>query len=79
MHLMSFDAIVSGLLHLSPLAVGNVALVAAEPASILYIVSGLIGLVFARLRSSSHPGNSSVLMLVCRRSMHERLHEHRLL
>ena len=46
---------------------------AAEPASIIYIVTGAAGLLFARLRTSSHPTDSSVAMLFCRRSTRERM------
>jgi hypothetical protein len=46
---------------------------AAEPASILYIVTGAIGLVFARFRASGQRDKSSVTMLFCRKSTHEKL------
>jgi hypothetical protein len=47
-------------------------LIAAEPASIFYIVTGAIGLLVARRRPS---GQSSVTMLFCRKSTHEKLRQ----
>ena len=46
---------------------------AAEPASIVYILTGAVGLLFARLRPSSRTPGSSVAMLFCRRSTREKL------
>jgi hypothetical protein len=46
---------------------------AAEPASIIYIVTGAAGLLFARLRTSSQATDSSVVMLFCRRSTREKM------
>jgi hypothetical protein len=46
---------------------------AAEPASIFYMVTGAVGFLFARRRTSSKPAESSVAMLFCRRATHERL------
>jgi hypothetical protein len=39
----------------------------SEPASIIYIATGAIGFVFTRLRVTG-AGESSVVMLFCRRS-----------
>jgi hypothetical protein len=47
---------------------------AAEPASIIYMVSGAIGLLFARRRTLvQRATNSSVPMLFCRKQAHETL------
>jgi hypothetical protein len=46
---------------------------AAEPASIIYIVTGVVGLLFARLRVYRKQGGSSVLMLFCKKSTREKL------
>lgn len=46
---------------------------AAEPASILYIVTGLVGLLFARLRVSRKQAGSSVFMLFSKESTREKL------
>jgi hypothetical protein len=48
---------------------------AAEPASIIYIVTGAAGLLFARLRAPRQLGNSSVLMLFCRKSTREKVRQ----
>ncbi len=50
-----------------------IAHLAAEPASIFYILTGGIGLLFSRFRSSLHREKSSVAMLFCRRSSREKL------
>ena len=50
-----------------------IANLAAEPASIIYIVTGAAGLLIARLRPSRRPAGSSVAMLFCRRFSHERM------
>jgi hypothetical protein len=47
-------------------------LLAAEPASIIYIVTGTVGLLLARLRPNWVP-DSSVVMLFCRRLTREKL------
>jgi hypothetical protein len=59
---------------------------AAEPASILYIVTGVIGLACAGFGKSDRvsgaakaPETSSTAMLFCRKASHERLHQARLL
>ncbi len=52
---------------------------AAEPASIIYIVTGAIGLIFARLRITAQRDESSVAMLFCRKSSQEKLHRINLL
>lgn len=56
---------------------------AAEPASILYIVTGAVGLVYAGFRRSHRPGKGSdvvsTAMLLCRRTSHETLSRARLL
>ena len=46
---------------------------AAEPASIFYIATGFIALLFARFRTSTHLGESSILMLFCKRSTRKKL------
>jgi hypothetical protein len=47
---------------------------AAEPASIIYIVSGALGLLFARRRTASQrPTDSSVAMLFCTKQTHDKL------
>ncbi|HEY6412985.1 MAG TPA: hypothetical protein VIX42_04830 [Edaphobacter sp.] len=47
---------------------------AAEPASIFYIVSGAVGLLFARRRTlSQRETHSSVAMLFCRKHTHDKL------
>jgi hypothetical protein len=52
----------------------------AEPASIIYMVSGAIGLLFARRRTLSHRAtNSSVAMLFCRKQTHDKLNNLNLL
>jgi hypothetical protein len=51
----------------------QIAHLAAEPASIIYIVTGAIGLLFARLRASGQRAESSVPMLFCRSSTREKL------
>ena len=56
---------------------------AAEPASILYIATGVVGIVYAGLRRSNRaaktPEALSTAMLVCRKTSHEMLHRARLL
>lgn len=49
------------------------ACLAAEPASIIYIVTGAVGLLLARFRRSKRTTRSSVAMLFCRRSTREKL------
>ena len=49
------------------------ACLAAEPASIIYIVTGAVGLILARFRRSKRTTRSSVAMLFCRRSTRETL------
>ena len=45
---------------------------AAEPASIIYMVSGALGLLFARRRTlGQRATDSSVPMLFCRKQSHE--------
>ena len=46
---------------------------AAEPASIFYIATGFVGLLFARFRTSKQLSESSIMMLFCRRSTHKKL------
>ena len=47
---------------------------AAEPASIIYMVSGAVGLLFARRRTlGQRSTNSSVSMLFCRKQTHDKL------
>jgi hypothetical protein len=46
----------------------------AEPASIIYMVSGAVGLLFARRRTlGQRSTNSSVSMLFCRKQTHDKL------
>ena len=46
----------------------------AEPASIIYMLSGAVGLLFARRRTlAQRPTDSSVSMLFCRKQTHETL------
>lgn len=46
----------------------------AEPASIIYMVSGAVGLLFARRRTlEQRSTNSSVSMLFCRKQTHDKL------
>ena len=48
--------------------------IAAEPASIVYMVSGAVGLLFARRRTlSQRSTESSVAMLFCRKQTHDKL------
>jgi hypothetical protein len=47
-------------------------LLAAEPASIIYMATGAVGLLLARLRPNWVP-DSSVIMLFCRRLTREKL------
>lgn len=49
------------------------ACLAAEPASIIYIVTGTVGLILARLRRGKRATRSSVAMLFCRKSTRETL------
>jgi hypothetical protein len=53
--------------------IAPLASLAAEPASILYIVTGVVGLLFARLRVSRKQGRSSVFMLFSKKSTREKL------
>ena len=47
---------------------------AAEPASIIYMVSGAVGLLFARRRALDRRSTeSSVAMLFCRKDTHDTL------
>jgi hypothetical protein len=48
---------------------------AAEPASILYIVTGTVGLLFARLRVSRQQGRPSIFMLFCKKSTRDKLNQ----
>ena len=49
---------------------------AAEPASIIYMVSGAVGLLFARRRTLDRRStDSSVAMLFCRKDTHETLNK----
>ncbi|HMH13324.1 MAG TPA: hypothetical protein VK578_09470 [Edaphobacter sp.] len=49
-------------------------IIAAEPASIIYIVSGAVGLLFARRRTAGQrTTDSSVAMLFCRKQTHDKL------
>jgi hypothetical protein len=52
-------------------------LLAAEPASVIYVVTGAVGLLVARLRPNRVP-DSSVIMLFCRRLTREKLAQIRL-
>jgi hypothetical protein len=62
------------------LSILHVVLTAAEPASILYIVTGAAGFAVAGLRKSRRePKPSSTAMLFCRRSSRITLKEMRLL
>ena len=45
-----------------------VSCLAAEPASIIYIATGLAGICLTRLRLRRQPVRSSILMLFCHRS-----------
>ena len=49
-------------------------ILAAEPASIFYMISGAVGLLFARRRGQP-PTGSSVAMLFCRKQTHDRLNK----
>jgi hypothetical protein len=46
---------------------------AAEPASVIYMVTGAVGLLFARLRVSRRPKQPSNFMLFCKKSTREAL------
>jgi hypothetical protein len=66
-------------------SVASVAL-AAEPASVLYIVTGVIGFACMGLRKSNRvsravktSATSSTAMLFCRKASHQTLHQARLL
>lgn len=49
-------------------------ILAAEPASIFYMVTGAVGLLFAGRRTASQrEADSSVAMLFCRKQTHDRL------
>ena len=52
--------------------IANLISSAAEPASIFYIVTGAVGLLFSRFRPSAK-GNSSISMLFCKKSTREKL------
>jgi hypothetical protein len=45
----------------------------AEPATIIYLLTGAAGLLFARFRSVKRENVSSTVMLFCRRSTREKL------
>jgi hypothetical protein len=47
----------------------------AEPATIIYLVTGAVGLLLTRLRISSRRVDSSVLMHFCRKSTREKLRQ----
>jgi hypothetical protein len=68
---------------MSPLSSTLPLVLAAEPASILYIVTGVVGFAYAGLRRSKRaaktPEAVSTAMLLCRRSSHETLRQARLL
>ena len=52
----------------------EIANLTAEPASIIYILSGAVGLLFARRRTQNRRStDSSVAMLFCRKDTHETL------
>jgi hypothetical protein len=52
----------------------------AEPASIIYMVSGAVGLLFARRRTLSRRStDSSVAMLFCRKQTHDKLNKLKLI
>jgi len=51
----------------------SLASLAAEPASIIYIATGLGSLLFARLHVSRKQGRSSVFMLFSKKSTREKL------
>jgi len=51
----------------------SIAHLAAEPASIFYIATGAIGVIIAHFRSPGQRSISSVAMLFCRRSSHEKM------
>jgi hypothetical protein len=64
------------LAHLTTILPG----IAAEPASILYMVSGAVGLLFARRRTlSQRSADSSVAMLFCRKQTHDKLNKLKLI
>lgn len=46
---------------------------AAEPATIIYLLTGAVGLLFARFRGVKRENVSSTIMLFCRRSTREKL------
>jgi hypothetical protein len=48
---------------------------AAEPASIFYIVTGAVGLLFSRFRPTSQKSNSSVFMHFCKKSTREKFNQ----
>jgi hypothetical protein len=48
---------------------------AAEPASIVYIATGLVSLLFARLHVSRKQDRSSVFMLFSKKSTREKLRQ----
>ena len=64
------------LAHLTTILPG----IAAEPASIIYMVSGAIGLLFARRRTLSQGStDSSTTMLFCRKQTHDKLNKLKLI
>jgi hypothetical protein len=64
------------LAHLTTILPG----IAAEPASIIYMVSGAIGLLFARRRTLSQGStDSSTAMLFCRKQTHDKLNKLKLI
>ena len=57
----------------------HLTVIAAEPASIIYMLSGAIGLLFARRRPhSQRAADSSVAMLFCRKQTHDKLSKQKL-
>ena len=63
------------LAHLTTILPG----IAAEPASIIYMVSGAIGLLFARRTVSQRATDSSTAMLFCRKQTHDKLNKLKLI
>ena len=61
-------------MDLANFTVTTLTTLAAEPASIIYMVSGAVGLLFARRRTlAQRTKSSSVAMLFCRKQSHETL------
>ena len=63
------------LAHLTTILPG----IAAEPASIIYMVSGAIGLLFVRPTVSQRATDSSTAMLFCRKQTHDKLNKLKLI